>query len=142
MRLRPGGWLLLTVPAMAWLWSDHDVTHHHRRRYGANELGSLVTAAGFNVTYSSYYNFLLFPLIAGARMLQRVMRPDRAAEDGRHDLAMPSRAVNSMLQRVFSTERYLVGSARIPFGVSLIVIARALPAIASTTAPVLSAGAH
>jgi SAM-dependent methyltransferase len=142
MRLRPGGWLLLTVPAMAWLWSDHDVTHHHRRRYGANELGSLVAAAGFDVTYLSYYNFLLFPVIAGARMLQRAKRPDRAAADGRHDLAMPPRAINSILQRVFSTERYLVGSARIPFGVSLIVIARALPAIGSTTAPVLSAGAH
>jgi SAM-dependent methyltransferase len=142
MRLRPGGWLLLTVPAMAWLWSDHDVTHHHRRRYGASELGSLIIAAGFDVTYLSYYNFLLFPMIAGARMLHRVRRPDQAAADGRHDLAMPPRAVNSVLQRIFSTERYLVGSARIPFGVSLIVIARALPTIGSKTAPVSSASEH
>ena len=91
-----------------------------------------LAAAGFDVTYLSYYNFLLFPMIAGARMLQRVRRPDRNGADRRHDLAMPPRAVNSMLQRIFSSERYLVGSARIPFGVSLIVLARALPAIAST----------
>ena len=40
-RLRPGGWLLMTVPAMSWMWSDHDVTHHHRRRYQAAELRTL-----------------------------------------------------------------------------------------------------
>ena len=34
-RLKPGGALLMTVPATPWLWSAHDVTHHHRRRYRA-----------------------------------------------------------------------------------------------------------
>lgn len=126
-RLRPGGWLLMTVPAMAWLWSDHDVTHHHRRRYRACELRALVSAGGFDVRYLSYYNFLLFPIIAGARMWQRLGARDCASTNGRHDLAMPPAAINSILRRIFSSERYLVGTARIPFGVSLILLARALP---------------
>jgi SAM-dependent methyltransferase len=139
-RLRPAGWLLLTVPAMPWLWSDHDVTHHHRRRYVASELSSLLTAAEFEVTYLSYYNFLLFPIIAGARILQRLRQPDRVGANGRHDLAMPPHAINSILQSIFSSERYLVGRARIPFGVSLIALARALPAIpASAPVPFASA---
>lgn len=141
-RLRPGGWLLMTVPAAAWLWSDHDVTHHHRRRYAANELRRLVSDAGFDVTYLSYYNFLLFPMIAGARILQRFRQGDRNGANSRHDLAMPSRAINAMLQRIFSSERHVIGNARIPFGVSLIVLARALPSIISTIAPVLSPSAN
>jgi SAM-dependent methyltransferase len=124
-RLRSGGWLLMTVPAMPWLWSDHDVTHHHRRRYRANELRSLVSGAGFDVTYLSYYNFMLFPIIAGARIWQRLQQHDRVAANGRHDLTMPSPAMNSILQRIFSSERHLIGRARVPLGVSLIVVARA-----------------
>lgn len=130
-RMRPGGWLLATVPAMAWLWSDHDVTHHHRRRYRARELRELVGGAGFDVSYLSYYNFLLFPLIAGTRMWQRLSDHDRHNAEHRHDLAMPGAAANTLLRRIFSSERYLVGNVRIPFGVSLIVLARALPAAAS-----------
>jgi SAM-dependent methyltransferase len=140
-RLLPGGWLLLTVPAMAWLWSDHDVTHHHHRRYTANELRNLVAAAGFDVTYLSYYNFLLFPMIAGARILQRLRQSDRDDANARHDLMMPPRAINSMLQSIFSSERYVVGSARIPFGVSLIMLARAHSGISAAATPVSSARA-
>ncbi len=141
-RLRPGGWLLMTVPAMAWLWSDHDLAHHHRRRYRARELRGLVSASGFDVNYVSYYNFLLFPIIAGARMWQRLSGRDRNGTDHRHDLAMPPPAINSALQRIFSSERYLVGTARIPFGVSLIILARARPAPQSAPPSASSASAN
>jgi len=141
-RMRPGGWLLMTVPAMAWLWSDHDVTHHHRRRYRASDLQSLVSACGFGVNYLSYYNFLLFPMIAGTRILQRLRPGDRSGANGRHDLSMPRAAINALLLRIFASERYLIGAARIPFGVSLIVLARALPANESASAKSSSASAN
>jgi SAM-dependent methyltransferase len=140
-RLRFGGWLLMTVPAIPWLWSDHDVTHHHRRRYGANELRTLVRGAGLDVTYLSYYNFILFPLIAGARILQRLQRRDRAEVNGRHDLAMPSPSINAILQRIFSSERYLIGRTRVPLGVSLIVVARSPVEADSVTVPIPSTSA-
>jgi SAM-dependent methyltransferase len=124
-RSRQGGWLLMTVPAMTWLWSDHDVTHHHLRRYGARELRALVETAGFDVSYLSCYNFLLFPVIAATRMLQRLRALDHNAVNGRHDLAMPAAIINSLLKSIFSSERYIVGSVQIPFGVSLILLARA-----------------
>jgi SAM-dependent methyltransferase len=141
-RSRPGGWLLMTVPAMAWLWSDHDVTHHHQRRYRAGELRALVSASGFDVSYLSYYNFLLFPIIAGARMLQRLSASDHEGANGRHDLAMPPAAINAILKWIFSTERYIVGTARIPFGVSLIVLARARPVAPSASVSNSSASAN
>jgi SAM-dependent methyltransferase len=124
-RLQPGGWLLLTVPALQWLWSDHDATHHHRRRYRASELRNLVNAAGFAIDYLSYYNFILFPAIAAVRILQRLRPAASDNANGRHDLSMPSTAVNSLLLRLFSSERYVVGSLRIPIGVSLILLAHA-----------------
>ena len=141
-RMRPGGWLLMTVPAMAWLWSDHDATHHHRRRYRARELRGLLSASGFDVHYLSYYNFLLFPIIAGARILQRLSARDRDGAGRRHDLAMPPASINALLQRIFSSERYLVGTTRIPFGVSLIVLARASPAVHDSPAVAASASAN
>ena len=140
-RLRPGGWLLMTVPAMPWMWSDHDVTHHHRRRYRSRELHDLVNAAGFEVNYLSYYNFLLFPLIAGARMWQRLSMRGRNGATSHHDLAMPPPAINSMLRRIFSSERFLIGTARVPFGVSLVVLARN-SAVPSARTSVASASAN
>ena len=83
------------------------------------------SGAGFDVTYLSYYNFLLFPIIAGTRIWQRLHQRDHIASNGRHDLTMPSLAINSLLQRIFSSERHLIGHARVPLGVSLIVVARA-----------------
>jgi SAM-dependent methyltransferase len=123
-RLQPGGWLLMTVPAMPFLWSDHDATHHHRRRYQARELRARVAAAGFRIDYLSYYNFVLFPVIAAVRLMGR-LRSGATGGNGRHDLAMPPRVLNSLLFRLFSSERHVLGAMRIPAGVSLIVLARA-----------------
>jgi SAM-dependent methyltransferase len=123
-RLKPGGWLLMTVPAMRLLWSDHDAIHHHRRRYHAGELRARVAAAGFRIEYLSYYNFILFPAIAAVRLMGR-WRSRADGGNGRHDLAMPPRALNSLLRLLFSSERHIVGTMRIPVGVSLIVLARA-----------------
>ena len=123
-RLKPQAWLLLTVPALAWLWSDHDLTHHHRRRYHAAELRGLLISSGFNVSYLSYYNFLLFPAITLARIAGTIMR-GRSRVNGHHDLAMPSAPLNRILFQLFAAERSIVGKLRIPAGVSLIALARA-----------------
>ncbi len=124
-RLKPGGWLLLTVPALPWLWSEHDLTHHHRRRYRAGELRATVTAAGFEVSYLSHYNFILFPAIACARLWGKLRHGGAGGVNGRHDLAMPSLPLNRLLLLTFASEQYVIGRLRVPAGVSLIVLARA-----------------
>src|SRR5713101_4117307 len=121
-RLKPRGWLLLTVPATPWLWSDHDLTHHHRRRYHAAELRASLTAAGFEVNYLSHYNFILFPAIATARVIGRLVRGRRELTNGHHDLWMPPRPLNRLLFQLFAAERGIVGKLRIPAGVSLIAL--------------------
>ncbi|MGH7933131.1 MAG: class I SAM-dependent methyltransferase [Candidatus Binataceae bacterium] len=120
-RLKPGGWLLLTVPALQWLWSGHDVAHHHRRRYRARALNALLSGAGFTVCYQSYFNFVLFPIIAGVRWFRRLL-----ALGDNADLSMPPAPANALLRRVFSGERHVLRFARMPVGVSLIALARNL----------------
>jgi SAM-dependent methyltransferase len=121
--LRPGGWLLLTVPALSWMWSEHDATHHHRRRYRAAELRRLLGESGFSIDYLSYYNFLLFPAIAGVRLFQRLRAAPFDGANRKHDLMMPPRLVNAFLLRLLSSERFLLGPFRPPVGVSLIAVA-------------------
>jgi SAM-dependent methyltransferase len=118
--LAPNGVLIATVPAFAFLWSDHDEALDHQRRYRLDELTARVRDAGLGVELSSYYNFFLFPVVAAGRVMSRLIGRGR----GRADLEVPSWPLNETLFRVLASERHLVGRAKLPFGVSCIVVAR------------------
>ena len=117
-RLKPGGALLLTVPANPWMWSAHDVAHHHHRRYRKTDLAALARAAGYEIDLLSPFNTMLFPLIAGVRVLNKVRGHDSA------DDALPAKSVNSVLDRLFGFEAGLIGRLPFPFGVSLVAVLR------------------
>ena len=117
-RLKPGGKLLVTVPANPWMWSAHDVAHHHHRRYRKAELGKAARAAGYEVELLSPFNSLLFPLVAAARIAGRLTGRESA------DDAMPPRPLNSVLRGIFALESALVGRVPLPVGVSLVAVLR------------------
>ena len=117
--LRPGGLLMITVPAYAWLWSAHDVALGHRRRYTAATLRGVVERASFEVLRISYFGTLLLPALVAVRLTKR------ALGDERHDLHRPSPPLNRTLQSVFAFERHLVPRFDLPFGSSLLALARA-----------------
>ncbi|HEX2187214.1 MAG TPA: methyltransferase domain-containing protein, partial [Chloroflexota bacterium] len=73
--LRPGGHLLVRVPAIPQLASHHDAAVHTRQRYTLGELREKTERAGFEVLRASYANTLLFPLAAIARLMARVPSP-------------------------------------------------------------------
>lgn len=124
-RLAPGGQLVVTVPALQALWSHHDEVNHHKRRYTRRELDADLEAAGFRVTYSSYYNTLLFPAVLAARAAQRLV-PSRA-QNGRADLERTWEPLNRALGLLFGAEALLVGKVRLPVGVSIVAVAQAPP---------------
>ena len=115
---RPGGLVVVTVPAYGWLWSAHDVALGHRRRYTARQLRSVLSAAGLRVERLGYFNTILFPAIAGVRLAKRL------AGGGGHDLQRPSAAINEALTRLFALERHVVLRPGLPFGSSILAIAR------------------
>jgi hypothetical protein len=108
---------VITVPAYRWLWSAHDEFLHHKRRYSAGELRGKIAAAGLRAEGLSYFNTLLFPLAAAARVKDRLLNQDRAS-----GTAVPAGPVNRLFHAVFSAERFVVGRLALPFGVSLLAV--------------------
>lgn len=116
--VKKGGLAIVTVPAYAWLWSAHDEALGHRRRYTMRGLHRLMETAGFHVERLSYFNSVLFPAIAGVRLLKRL------TGDRDHDLHRPPAPVNATLTRLFALERHVVASPGLPFGNSVLAVAR------------------
>lgn len=115
--LRPGGRLLLTVPAHPWLWSSHDEIHHHFRRYRPGEVEDLARTSGLEVRFSSPFQTLLFPLILAERLVRRLRPSEEHTE-------VPPRLVNWIARGVFSFERHWIARRiRAPIGSSHIVLA-------------------
>ena len=124
-RLKPGGRILLTVPAHPWMWSAHDEVNHHKRRYTRKGFRSVMAEAGLEVELLSYFNSLLFPVAAAARLAGRLT----GKEDS--DDKLPPAPVNKAFEFLFGLERYAIG--RMPFspGVSLVAVA-SVPGAASS----------
>jgi len=114
--LRPGGKLIFTVPAYKFLWSEHDTLHHHMRRYTKRRLVQLFKGTGFKIKKVSYYNFVLFPIVFGLRKIP-IINKLYSVEDS---LKIPPHNINSTLQKILSSERFILRYTNIPFGVSLL----------------------
>lgn len=116
--LKPGGLLLLNLPAYQWMASAHDRHVHNVRRYTAGQARRLVQEAGFGRVACGYWNSLLFPLM----LLHRLMAgQDEAASDVRPFPAWQE----SLFTAVTAAERRLARHGlRLPFGGSVWVEAR------------------
>lgn len=117
--LAAGGCAVVTVPAYQWLWSAHDEFLHHKRRYSARELGSKARSAGLKLVVLSYFNTLLFPLAAAARLKDKLLGRERAS-----GTTLPPAPINTLFRALFGAERFVVGRLSLPFGVSLLAVLR------------------
>jgi SAM-dependent methyltransferase len=120
--LAPRGLLLLTVPAYQWLWGDHDVRAAHRRRYRSGGLVSVVSAAGFGVLHTTYYNSFLVPPAAALRRtpLRRLMK------ETDEEVGNTSRFVSNVMTRLSNAERRFAVRGSVPFGLSILLVGRRL----------------
>ena len=117
--VRPGGVMIVTVPALPALWSSWDAIHGHKRRYTKGSLAAVLSTTGLTAELISYYNTLLFPFAAAARLLAKALGRKTAGE-----LEVPPRPVNSALRLIFAGERHLLGRVPLPVGLSLVAICR------------------
>ena len=116
--LRPDGLLLLSVPAFQSLWSRVDERAGHRCRYHVAQVEAELQTAGFQVVSYTHYQFLLFPLVWLSRRL--------GSKQGRsHMEAMPSLLISRFLGAVNSFEVAMFSKVSLPFGSSLVLLAKA-----------------
>jgi SAM-dependent methyltransferase len=114
--LAPGGLLVVTVPAHRWLWSAADVELGHVRRYTRRLLREHLAAAGFEpVVLTHVFSWLVPPVWA-----TRTRARDRA-ELG---LDRTSAAIDRAAMALTWGERALVGRMPVPFGTSVLCVAR------------------
>lgn len=119
--LKPGGTLLVAVPAFPFLWGAQDEISHHFRRYVRPQLVTRLQDAGFSVARATYFNSLLFPPVAAIRVLRRAA-PARPDAELRSDFGTGPALLNGVLARIFSSEAALLRRADLPFGVSLLAL--------------------
>jgi SAM-dependent methyltransferase len=116
--LRPGGTLVVNLPAFQWMSSAHDARVHNTRRFSAGQARALLLAAGFTAVRARYWNALLFPLM----VVQRKVLARNAGH--RSDVALPPPWLNQGLHAVTSLERGL-SAAGLPFPAGGSVLATA-----------------
>jgi SAM-dependent methyltransferase len=113
------GWLILNLPAYQWMLSRHDSAVHNVRRYSVGRLSRLLNAAGFRCVYATYWNALLFPLMAIARKRFHDNRTGATS-----DVILYPRPIDAFCRMVTSFESLLLRAGlRFPFGGSVLAIA-------------------
>jgi hypothetical protein len=125
----PGTNVLITVPAMPWMWSGHDVFLEHYRRYTVSSLSQVIAAAGLRPRSVCYYFGLTLPLAAAVRLGRRLI-PGRAAVPG-SDMRVHTPLVNAALLQLCRTELGFFQHNRIA-GLSVFALAET---IGDRTAP-------
>ena len=116
--LRPGGWVVVNVPAYRWLWSYHDVAVHSQHRFVRREVAGLLRGAGFAVELNTHWNALPFPLIVARRKL--FARPGDTS-----DVKMYPAAVEWFLRGLMAGEHaWLRLGGRWAWGSSILAVGR------------------
>ena len=117
-----GGRVVIAVPAFQMLWSQHDVTFEHHRRYTSGQLEKVVREAGLEPERITYTNSLLFPAALVWRLASFRLGLGRFAP--KHDFWPIPKWLNALLVQVYRLEAWLLERSDLPVGVSVICICR------------------
>lgn len=132
--MRPGGILLISVPAYMQLWSYWDDILGHRRRYTTRTLRRVVERAGFQVRQVSHSNMAILVPASALRMIKglRHQAVERAYTQGftsepstpETDFVPVPRPVNALLTAYYHLESRLLRRYNLPFGLSVVCVAQ------------------
>jgi len=119
--LKEGGYLLLTVPAYPFLWSEHDEALGHRRRYRVDDLRFKIREVGFEIEKQSFAVSLLLPPIIIYRLFRKLLARKSAPQTSY--VILPS-WLNGFFVKILVFEGWLLRWVRLPFGASIVCLAR------------------
>jgi SAM-dependent methyltransferase len=121
--LKPGGFAIVNVAAMHILRGDHSILSHEIRRYSRGQLRAGLEAGGFSIVRLTYTNAALFVPLAAARLWQR-RRGLRPEADAHKEISVPSWPINTAMTVVLALEAGWLRWFDVPFGSSLLCLAR------------------
>jgi len=122
--LAPEGVLFISVPAYQFLYANNDRVAHHERRYTARGLRRKLVGAGFDDPRVTYFNTLLFPAILPAVLAKKAKERFSDPGDATNLSHTVRPGVNRALAAAMGSERHLLTHLNLPFGHSIIAIAR------------------
>lgn len=120
--LRPGGRVLVSVPAHRYLWTMRDDVLHHYRRYSLRELQARAAAAGLEACRITHSNMLLFPVLALLCLWSRLT----GRQSGRlpPDLHLARPLVNRSVISILGLEARMLRRLNLPIGSTLLLVGR------------------
>jgi ubiquinone/menaquinone biosynthesis C-methylase UbiE len=119
--LKTGGHLIVTTPALQFIWSDHDENQGHFRRYTRHMMRDLSEKTGFDLDFVSYFNFFLSPIIITIRLLGNIKPLGYVnSYDSRLNYGLAEIGpINSLLEWIFIREIELLRHISYPIGISI-----------------------
>jgi ubiquinone/menaquinone biosynthesis C-methylase UbiE len=119
---KPGGHILVAVPAFDMFWSSHDVALHHKRRYTRKEILKAIHKMDCKIIKASYYNFILSLPILAVRTFKSIFSKNTEQQSD-FFMGFPD-FINKILEFVYKVELRSLSFVNFPFGVSILLILR------------------
>jgi 2-polyprenyl-3-methyl-5-hydroxy-6-metoxy-1,4-benzoquinol methylase len=119
--LKPGGRVVITVPAYQWLFGKHDKLLHHFRRYSRKSLRKLMGESNIEIAKISYFNTLLLPIAILAFITDSITAVEKCT-----GYDVPPRWLNAVFYITFRLEKFVIDKLSLPFGCSLLMISKPL----------------
>src|SRR3954451_25452907 len=116
---KSGGYSLIFVPAVMWLWGVQDDISNHRIRYTKKQIVERLENAGYQVERATYANWTFFtPILAG----RTIMKLTGLKPESENNITISG--LNGGFGKIFGAERFWLKSFNFPLGVSVVVVAR------------------
>lgn len=119
---RRGGTVLIITSAFPFLWGSHDEASHHKRRYKKDSLMQIIKKSDMSVERITYINIFIFHILAISRPFQRLFRKSRKRPEV--EIQKLPKFINSLLIMLFSLESVIIKNHNLPYGSSLLCLAR------------------
>ncbi|MFA6981615.1 MAG: class I SAM-dependent methyltransferase [Patescibacteria group bacterium] len=117
--MKENGIYISTMPAYKFLWSEHDESLHHVRRYHSLEIRKKLESAGFKIIKKTYFVAAMFPVIAFFRMWSNFFT--RNVEPQSSYITLP-KPLNDLMYEILKVETRLVEKYNLPAGTTLVTV--------------------
>lgn len=119
--LPTGGYIIASVPAYQFLWSFHDEVHKHYRRYRLSNFRRLISNAGFQIQFATYFNSFLFPVALAKRFIDKLFNLEKRNE---YAIEIVPKPINTIFTKIFEFEKTFFPKISFPFGLSILLVAK------------------